>query len=70
MPRYRGKAKVDLQNQFIGAPPATSNAGFDYWRSNHSEWKDHKIGGQKEMISLTANCYAEHFCQYLALTPS
>src|SRR5207249_8910236 len=23
------------------------NAGLDYWRSNHREWKDHKVGGEE-----------------------
>jgi hypothetical protein len=48
--RYRGKTKVDLQNQFISAPAATSNADLDYWRSIHRERKAHNIEGQTEII--------------------
>jgi len=29
------------------APPAASNAGFDYWRSNHRERQDHQIQFKK-----------------------
>jgi hypothetical protein len=66
-------AEAGIQRRTLVMQPAslaTSNASFDYWRSNHRERKDHKIGAQKEMIGLTASCYAKHLCQHLALTPS
>ena len=36
-PRYRDK----LKSSSSSAPPATSNAGLDYWCSTHRERKDH-----------------------------
>jgi hypothetical protein len=26
------------------------NIIFEYWRSNHRAWKDHKVGKEEEMI--------------------
>ena len=63
-PRYLGKGKRlstkgSLAGRSINSHPMRIS----------ENGKDHKIGGQKEMISLTASCYAKHLCQYLALPP-
>jgi len=38
-PRTKAKPK-SIYKTSSSAPPAASNAGFNYWRSNHRKWKD------------------------------
>jgi len=48
------------------------NAGLDYWRSNHREWKDHKVGGEEETIASKVETDPNFFwriCRLLSVFP-